>query len=99
MIENKVPLESFAPHGKMTVSMENGELHMIGGADRGAYIELPNKFNLPFRIDITAKMDSPALILQIGDGYINLNTGGMDNRRMMSIIGGETLIYKERHKK
>ena len=90
MTDNKIPLESFAHHGKVIVRMENGELHMIGGADRGAYIELPNKFNLPFRIDMTAKMDSPALILQIGDGYINLNTGGMDNRRMMSIIGGET---------
>ncbi|MCL2664810.1 MAG: hypothetical protein FWE82_04285, partial [Defluviitaleaceae bacterium] len=68
----------------------NGELQMTGGADRSSYIEVPFKFKLPFRIDMTAKMDSPALILRIGDGYINLNTGGMDNRRMMSIVGGET---------
>lgn len=90
MIENKIPLESFAPYGKVTISIENGELHMAGGADRDSYITIPNKYKLPFRIDMTAKMDSPALILQIGEGYIHLNTGGMDNRRMMSIIGGET---------
>ena len=90
MIIHQIPLESFIPHGKVTVSIENNELHMIGGIDYGAYIALPDKFKLPFRIDMTAKIDSPALILRIGDGYINLNTGGMDNRRMISIIGGET---------
>jgi hypothetical protein len=90
MTIHNIFLNTFIPHGKIAVNVENGELHMTGGADRGTYIELPTKFKLPFRIDMTAKMDSPALILHIGDGYINLNTGGMDNRRMMSIIGGET---------
>lgn len=90
MVIHNIPFESFIPHGKVTVSSDNGELHMTGGSDRNAYIEIPSKFNLPFRIDMTAKIDSPALILQIGEGYINLNTGGMDNRRMMSIVGGET---------
>ena len=85
-----ISLESFVPHGKISVSAKNGELHMTGGSDRGAYVGIPNKFKLPFRIDMTVKIDAPALILQIGKGYINLNTGGMDNRRMMSIIGGET---------
>ena len=55
-----------------------------------AFIPPGKKFKLPFRVDLTAKMDSPALILRVGEGYIHLNTGGMDNRRMMSIIGGET---------
>jgi len=90
MIIHQIPLESFVPHGKVTVSIENNKLCIIGGIDYGAYIALPDKFKLPFRIDMTAKIDSPALILRIGDGYINLNTGGMDNRRMTSIIGGET---------
>ena len=89
MITHNIPLESFTPHGKISISVENGELHMTGGVDRGAYIQIPGKYKLPFRIDMTAKMDSPALIMQIGEGYINLNTGGMDNRRMMSIVGGE----------
>lgn len=86
----KIQFESFVPHGKVTVTTDNSELRMTGGVDYGAYIELPDKFRLPFRIDMTAKIDSPALILMIGNGYINLNTGGMDNRRMTSIIGGET---------
>ncbi|MCL2512444.1 MAG: hypothetical protein FWF08_00965 [Oscillospiraceae bacterium] len=90
MITHQIPLESFTPHGKVSVNVENGVLRMTGGADRGVYIGIPNKFKLPFRIDMAAKMDSPALILKIGEGYINLNTGGMDNRRMMSIVGGET---------
>ncbi|MCL2087897.1 MAG: hypothetical protein FWH14_00270 [Oscillospiraceae bacterium] len=87
---HNIILESFVTHGKISISTENGEIHITGRSDRGSYIELPNKFKLPFRIDMTAKMDSAALMLYIGDGYINLNTGGMDNRRMMSIIGGET---------
>jgi len=89
---HNIPVQSFIPHGKISVNMDNGEFHMTSGIEpeRGAYIEIPGRFKLPFRIDMTAKMDSPALILQIGGGYINLNTGGMDNRRMMSIIGGET---------
>ncbi|MCL2774622.1 MAG: hypothetical protein FWD71_14945 [Oscillospiraceae bacterium] len=90
MMIHTVCLESFVPHGKITLNTRNNELHMTGNIDYGAYIELPGKFKLPFRIDMTAKIDSPALILMIGGGYINLNTGGMDNRRMMSIIGGET---------
>ena len=89
MIEHNISFDKFIPHGKVTVNIENDELHMTGGVDRGSYIEIPQKYKLPFRIDMTAKMDSPALILKIGDGYIHLNTSGMDNRRMMSIIGGE----------
>ncbi|MCL2508846.1 MAG: hypothetical protein FWF05_06690 [Oscillospiraceae bacterium] len=90
MKTHNIALASFVPHGKVSVMMENGELHMTGGSDRNAYAGIPGKFKLPFRVDITAKMDSPALTLRIGEGYINLNTGGMDNRRMMSVIGGET---------
>ena len=87
---HQIPFESFATHGNITVNVENNGLRMVSGMDYGAYIELPGRYKLPFRIDITAKMDSPALILLVGGGYINLNTGGMDNRRMASIIGGET---------
>ena len=85
-----IPLASCIPHGKVSLAVEHGELKMTGGSDHDAYVEIPGKCKLPFRVDITAKMDSPALILRIGDGYIYLNTGGMDNRRMRSIIGGET---------
>ena len=87
---HNIALDAFIPYGEILVSVSNGELHMTGGINNGAYIGFPGKFKLPFRIDMTAKMDSPALIIRIGNGYINLNTGGMDNRRMGSIIGGET---------
>jgi len=90
MEKHTVALASCVPRGKVSLTIENGALRMTGGSDHGAYVEAPGKFKLPFRVDITAKMDSPALTLRIGEGYINLNTGGMDNRRMMSIIGGET---------
>ena len=53
MKTHKIPLASLVPHGKVSLTMDNGAL-------------------------------------RIGGGYIHLNTGGMDNRRMMSIIGGET---------
>ena len=85
-----IALASCIPHGKVSAAMEDGALCMTGGSDQGAYVEVPGKFKLPFRVDITAKMDSPALLLHIGDGYIHLNTGGMDNRRMKAIIGVET---------
>ena len=90
MKTHNIALESFIPHGKILANVNNGELQITGINNYGAYIGFPDKFKLPFRIDMTAKMDSPAFIMRIGDGYIKFNTGGMDNRRMVSIIGGET---------
>ena len=87
---HNIALDSSIPHGKIWVGVNNSNLHMIGANNKEAYIEFPGRYKLPFRIDMTAKMDSPALIVRIGNGYININTRGMDNRRLASIIGGET---------
>lgn len=46
---------------------------------------LPNRYHLPFRIDLTAKIDAPGLYVLPGNGHINFGTMWQDNRRMDDI--------------
>ncbi len=50
-----------------------------------SYIYLPDKYKLPLRIDIKAKVDAPGLYLLLGRGHINFGTLCSDNRRMDDI--------------
>ena len=50
-----------------------------------SYIYLPDKYKLPLRIDITAKIDAPGLYVLIGKGHINFGTLWSDNRRIDDI--------------
>lgn len=92
-------IESFIPYGGVSVNIDNGELHMItntavktvfaySDTPIKSYIYLLNKFKLPFRIDMTVKIDSPALYLLIGKGHIGFATG-IDNRKITDILGGD----------
>lgn len=50
-----------------------------------SYIYLPEKYRLPLRIDITAKMDAPGLYILFGNGHVNFGTLCSDNRRIDDI--------------
>ncbi len=50
-----------------------------------SYVGLPDKYKLPLRIDITAKIDAPGLYLLIGNGHVNFGTLWSDNRRIDDI--------------
>jgi hypothetical protein len=49
-------------------------------------IYLPDKYKLPLRIDLTAKIDEPGLYILFGEGHINVGTNCSDNRRLDDFI-------------
>ncbi|MEG0692559.1 MAG: hypothetical protein RR444_05700, partial [Oscillospiraceae bacterium] len=98
MITNNIDLVSLIPKGKVSTNFDNEELSMTTNCafknwftndetPINIYISLPNKYKIPFRINMTIKIDSPALYLLIGKGHIGFATG-MDNRRVTDILGG-----------
>jgi len=99
MVTHNVPPETFRPHGKVSLNVENGVLHMTtntalrtqfvhSDTPIQSYVYLPNKYKLPFKIDMTVKIDSPAFYLLIGKGHVGFATG-MDNRKVTDILGGD----------
>lgn len=107
MITHKIPLESFLMHGRVSCNISGNELCMTTNTTLNtlfsrtdtpikSYIYLPDKYKLPFRIDMTVKIDSPAMYLIIGNGHLGIGTGGMDNRSITSIVGDEFKPRKHR---
>jgi hypothetical protein len=114
MITHKIPLESLIPHGKVSVSMTNGELHLFTNSAFAtwfvknntrikSYVCLPNKYKLPFRVDMTVKIDSPALYLLVGGNVLvvsniiantllNTNKTERKNPRAMIILAGACIL-------
>jgi hypothetical protein len=96
-----IPLSSFLPRGQVELKTDN-ELNMTAKSAINilysrtdspikSYIYLPDEYKLhiPFRIDMTVKIDSPALYLIIGRGHIGFATGVLDNRRITDIYGDD----------
>lgn len=97
MKTNNIPLCSFLPHGKVEIIADKRKLCMTVTATVNtgftysstpikSYIYLPDKYKLPFQINMTVKIDSPSFYLIIGKGHVGFATG-MDNRRVTSILG------------
>ena len=96
---HEIPLSTFLPRGGVTMKVD-GELAMTTTTTLNtrfqyddmpikSYIYLPQKFQLPFRIDVTAKLDAPALHLIVGRGHVSFATGIMDNCRVTDILGNQ----------
>ena len=74
---------------------ENGE-KMIGNKMRGnamivpSYLYLPNKYKLPFCVDLTVKIDSPSLHIMLGGGRFSFGRDG----RFMDISGEPRIMSK-----
>ena len=71
MITHNVPIKSFLSLGGAEVSADNDKLHMTATTAVNnvfiysptpikSYIYLPEKYKLPFRIDMSVKIDSPS---------------------------------------
>lgn len=106
MKEYDIPLESLIAKsilrngdtGKVSLNLENGEIRMLTLVEglskkHQNYAYIPERFKLPFRIDITLKANSPAFKLSIGKGHImfagSLNRGGFGMRRADILTGRE----------
>ena len=59
--------------------------HCKPGLKNNHYVELPKRYCLPLRIDLTVKIDAPALHLEIGGGFASFGVYRQDNRRLEDI--------------
>lgn len=107
MIVHKISPESLLPHGSVSCTYTDGEMHLTTSETINtlfsrwdmpiqSYVSVPGQYKLPFRIDFTIKIDSPAMYLIVGRGHVGIGTDGMDNRSITSIVGGEFKPRKHR---
>jgi len=108
VIKHNIDLASFLPKGQVECQYKDNMLYMTTkraiptqrfDAEHlsiNSYIFLPDKYKLPLRIDITAKIDAPGLYILIGKGHINFGTLWSDNRRIDDIVAParKTLFFQ-----
>ena len=94
MKENHINLGELIVHGKKETRLENGILdiwtthsvtpylfNLYGDSFKKHNAALPGKYRLPFRIDMTVRLDYPLFIMLIGDGHISFGSPWQDNRK------------------
>jgi hypothetical protein len=93
-----IDLSSLTPRGKAEMKIADKALdvwtthsvtptafNLYGDSYKRHYVSLPGKYHLPFRLDMTVRLDFPALFLFIGDGHIMFASSGQDNRKIEDI--------------
>ncbi len=79
MTEHNIDMTALKPHGQTHTEIRSGILHLssvrenpfsVCNGIRKYYAEFPDRYNLPLRIDISVKIDSPALLIMLGGGSI-----------------------------
>ncbi len=98
MREHNIDLTALTPLGKAHAEFTEGMLNiwtthsvtdyhfnLRGECNKRHNVPLPDEYRLPFRIDMTVKLDFPAFILFIGEGHITFASPGDDNRRIEDI--------------
>lgn len=107
MIKHNIDLDGLLLEGQVECKYKDNMLYMTTNRSIptqrfdaehlsiNSYIYLPDKYKLPFRIDITAKIDAPGLYVLIGKGHVNFGTLWSDNRRIDDIAApaGKTIFY------
>jgi len=68
-----------------THSITSIAFNLYGERYRKHYVSLPGNFHLPFRVDMTVKIDFPILIMLIGGGHITFASPWQDNRKIEDI--------------
>ncbi len=89
-----IDLATLAPVGKIDTRIENGALHATVTRaihDTGYNIQqdkitsalvLAGHYKVPFQIDMTVKIDTPELIMLIGQGHVSFGSPWRENRRI-----------------
>jgi hypothetical protein len=98
MNERIIDLNELTPHGRAEMKLENGILNvratrsvapyssnLYGDSYRKHYVSLPGRYRLPFRLDMTVRLDYPSLYLFVGGGHITFATPRRDNRKIEDI--------------
>jgi hypothetical protein len=99
MKEHYVDLATLSPNGKAKMRLTDGAAdvwttHSItdyasnlrGDSNKRHCVSLDGKYRLPFRVDMSVRLDFPALILFVGNGHITFASSGQDNRRIEDIV-------------
>ena len=74
-------LEAWATHSTTDIAF-----NLRGDNFKKHHIALPGSYRLPFRVDMTIRLDFPALFLFIGNGHITFASSRQDNRRIEDIV-------------
>lgn len=98
MKEDHINLGTLIAHGKAETRVADGMLdfwtthsvtpytfNLYGDSFKKHNVALPGRYHLPFRIDMTVRLDYPMLILLIGDGHITFSSPWQDNRKIEDI--------------
>ncbi|MCL1807049.1 MAG: hypothetical protein FWG31_05035 [Oscillospiraceae bacterium] len=96
MKKHTIDLSSLSPRGQTLSEMRGGNLWMTvasasafnrckPGLKCVHYMELPGRYRLPLRMDITAKIDSPSLHVLVGSGHADFGCHWSENRRLDDI--------------
>ena len=94
---HNIALEAFKAEGGVQLDIKDNALQMsttrtikpdcrLGKIPVNSYIYLPELYHLPLRIDMTVKIDSPELILLIGNGHIDFGSEWSNNLRIDDIL-------------
>jgi len=96
--KHNIDLTHFLPKGQVICECKDNMLYMTTNRaiptqrfdaehlSINSYIYLPDKYRLPLRIDITARIDAPGLYVLLGKGHINFGTLWSDNRHIDDIV-------------
>jgi hypothetical protein len=99
MKEHHIDLGALTPHGQVKTKFTDRTLdlwtthsitpisfNLYGDSYKKHYVSLPGTCRLPFRIDMTARLDFPLLIMLIGNGHITFASPWQDNRKIEDIV-------------
>jgi hypothetical protein len=81
-VETNLVGEAF--HVWTTNSITSVAFNLVGDSYKRHSIRLPDKYHIPFRLDMTIMLDFPALILLVGDGHIAFASS--DNHKIEDIV-------------
>lgn len=104
MKKHHVDLATLMPHSQAKIritgevadvwtthSITSVSFNLYGDSFKKHYVSLPEKYHLPFCLDMTVKLDFPALILFIGNGHITFASPWQDNRKIGDIVKPDKL--------
>lgn len=99
MNEHRVDLSALIPSGQAKMKLIDGAVdvwtthsvtpisyNLYGDTYKGHCVSLPETVSLPFRLDMTVKLDFPFFFLLIGDGHITFASPWQDNRKIEDIV-------------
>ena len=65
-----------------THSVTGNMFNLYGDTMRRHYVSLPKNYRLPFRVEMTVKLDHPSFLLLLGKGHMTFNSPWQDNRKI-----------------